>query len=120
MAASKNGDGASHGADKRVSKRTATLETTKRGPSSTRKPSSKANEETLQQRVGRLSDSLRTTAAETDSIEAATERLISVGNEHAAASEQMRASVESVAGSIEETHATVQVLARSQLEVSNN
>ena len=58
-------------------------------------------------RLDGLAQSLRQSATEAQDIEQAAERLISGSNEHAASSEETRASVDGLASSIEETSLTL-------------
>src|SRR5688572_14819983 len=75
--------------------------------------------EAVSARVRELSHSLRETASRGKVIEEATERLEAAGAEQAAATEQIRSSMESVATSIEETGSVAQSLARAQAGVSD-
>src|SRR5688500_9912295 len=70
------------------------------------------------QRANAISRALRQSAAHAESLERATEKLLSENNERAADWDEMRSSVDGVVTSIEQTNATVQKLGRAQQEVS--
>src|SRR5262245_35736797 len=70
-------------------------------------------------RAGEAAQSLHRTATQARAIEESATRLAAAGNEHAAATEQVRIAIESVAKAIEETATTVQSMARSQANAAD-
>src|SRR4051812_46022370 len=69
-------------------------------------------------RAEQMARSLRQSGTIAQSVEDAAQRLAAGGNEQAAAAEQMRSAVESVATGVEQTAQVVQSMTRSQAQVA--
>src|SRR5688572_23735256 len=71
-------------------------------------------------RADELARAARQMAARVEALDKSLSTLSSERNERGARASEMRASIEGVVASIEETNATVHALARSQLEMSES